>query len=877
MSTRRPDEDFSAEIQAHLDLEIARLVADGRNPADARAEARRSFGNVARARERYYEANRWMWLAQVGQDLRYGLRGLRKSPAFVATTVLTLAVALSLLTVVFTIFNAYVLRPFAVRDPGALHRIVWRAQDDGGSQFRWRDYEALRERRDLFEAAIAEDTRLVASEGRTLSADFVSDNYFETLAPRLLFGRALGAVDARAPVAVLSHQAWTRLFAGDPAAVGRDLDLDGRTFTIIGVLRPEFTGLDDYPKDVWIPLLTYAELIRPDILGASQSRRIEVTVRLRPGVTAAQAEGGLTPMMAALVDRRAERRLGAEAQRAKAADVRAEVRPHSTPNVLSLELLAVLSPVFAAFVLVLVTACANVSNVMLSRAIARRREIAVRLSLGASRGRVVRQLLTEGLLVAALAGAAGLALASWTLRIGTVMLFKTLPPSMAALLRVAPLVFDYRVFAFALTVAAGATLLFALVPALRASRLTLTDALHGERTGSAGGSRLRGALVVAQVAVSLVLVVVALTLARNGAALGAIDLGFQTSGVISINIRGDEDTLVRPLAAALAADPRVAELAVTGGNPLFERTRTVAAAPASRTDAASTRYTFVSPEYFAILRIPILQGRGFRADEGRASARVALVSAATAKTFWPAADPIGQSIRIERPEGRPVNELPGYSDVTVVGVVPDVVSGMVFDGRDAGHIYLPTHAGDPQATAVLVRPRSDRDLGLPALQDIFRRAGPDPQVFEAIPLGEMRDAQMYPIRAASWIGSILGAIALVLSVTGLYGVLSYTLTQRTREIGIRMALGATAAAVVRLLMGQSARLVGFGAAIGLVFTFSALEVLGSVIHLSEISVLDGVAFAGGVALVAAASAFAAYHPARRATRVDPAVTLRADA
>jgi predicted permease len=892
MSTRRTDEDFSAEISAHLDLEIARLVADGRSPADARAEALRSFGNVARVQERYYEANRWMWLEQMVQDLRYGLRGLRKSPAFVATTVLTLAVALSLLTVVFTIFNAYVLRPFAVRDPGALHRIVWLAHDDGGSQFRWRDYEALRERRDLFEAAVAEDTRLVASEGRTLSADFVSENYFETLAPRLLLGRALGAVDARAPVAVLSQQAWTRLFAGDPGVLGRDLDLDGRKFTIVGVLRQEFAGLDDYPKDLWIPLLTYAELVRPDILGANQSRRLEVTVRLRAGVTAAQAEAALTPMMPSLIDPKPDRRLGAEAQSAKAADLRAEVRPHATPNPLSLDLLAVLSPVFAAFVLVLVTACANVSNVMLSRAIARQREIAVRLSLGASRGRVVRQLLTEGLLIAVLAGVVGLALAAWTLRLGTVMLFKTLPPSLAALLRVAPLLFDYRVFAFALTVAAGATLLFALVPALRASRLTLTDALHGDRTGSSGGSRLRSTLVVAQVAVSLVLVVVALTLARNGVSMNRIDLGFQAQGVISINIRGDEDSLVRPLAAALAADPRVAEVAVTGGNPGFERTRAVAAAPASGLPASGlpalgpsaagrpatgTRFSFVSPEYFPILRIPIRQGRAFSAAEAAASARVAIVSAATATAFWPGADPIGQSIRIERPEGRPVSELPGYSEVTVVGVVPDVVSGLLFDGRDAGHIYLPTHPADPHAIALLMRPRSDRELGPAALQDIFRKAAPDPQVFEAIPLGEMRDAQLYPVRAAAWIGTILGAIALVLSVSGLYGVLSYTLTQRTREIGIRMALGATAAAIVRLLMGQSARLAGIGAAIGLAVAFSALKVLSSAIQLSEVSVLDGAAFAGGVALVAAATAFAAYYPARRATRVDPAVTLRADA
>jgi hypothetical protein len=318
---------------------------------------------------------------------------------------------------------------------------------------------------------------------------------------------------------------------------------------------------------------------------------------------------------------------------------------------------------------------------------------------------------------------------------------------------------------------------------------------------------------------------------------------------------------------------------VTGGNPLFERSRSVAAAPASTPtgSAVGMRYTFVSPEYFSILRVPILQGRGFRPDEGRSAARLAVVSAATAKAFWPGANPIGQTIRIERPEGRPVNELPGYSEVAVVGIVPDVVSGMIFDGQDAGHIYLPTHPADPHATALLLRLRPDRDLGPSALQEVFRRVAPDPQVFEVLPLGDMRAAQMYPLRAASWIGMLLAAIALVLSITGLYGVLSYTLMQRTREIGIRMALGATAAAVVRLVMGQSARLAGIGAVIGLAVAFAVLRVLSSAIQMSRVSVLDAAAFGGGLVLIAAATAFAAYHPARRATRVDPAVTLRADA
>jgi predicted permease len=558
-------------------------------------------------------------------------------------------------------------------------------------------------------------------------------------------------------------------------------------------------------------------------------------------------------------------------------ELRATLVSSATATPLSLDLLAVLSPVFAAFVLVLVTACANVSNVMLARAIARHREIAVRLALGASRGRVVRQLLTEGLLIAVLAGAAGLALASWTLRAGMAALFNTLPPTMAALFRVAPLSFDARVFLFVLGIAAATTLVFALLPALQASRLSLSDALRGQRNGTVAGSRLRSALVVGQVAVSLVLVVVALTLAKNFSSLGATELGYETRGVYSVNVRSGETGRVPRLAEVLASDPRIAEVAATGGNPLFIRSRAVAASAGTGGAAASTRYTFVSPEYFSILRMPIARGRGFRADEARVSARVAIVSEATARAFWPGANPVGQSIRIERPEGRPVDELPGYTDVTVIGTTRDVVSGMMFDGRDAGHIYLPTDAAAPHAIAVLVRPRTDGALGPDVLQEIFRRAGPDPDLFEAIPLDEMRSTQMYPLRAASWFGSLLGAIALMLSISGLYGVLSYTLSQRTREIGIRMALGASAGAVVRLVMRQSARLAGLGAILGLVIAFSALKALSAVIQLDRISLLNVVPFTAALALVVAATAAAAFQPARRATRVDPAETLRAEA
>jgi predicted permease len=856
---RRADEDFSDEIRAHIELEVDRLIAEGTPLAEARSRAMRTFGNVASVKESFYERNHWVLLEQLLQDLRYAWRNLRQSPAFLLTTVLTLAVGLGLVTVLFTVFNAYVLRPFAVRDPGSLYKLAVSSPDGGTTIFRWRDYEELRLRSDLFAGVVAQSSRFVSSTGRPLAAVLVSGNYFDVLGPQFAIGRPLTASDAGA--AVLSNQAWERLYGNDPDVLGRLLDVNGRPFAIVGVLAPTFTGLDEYPRDVWIPLTTYAAFAKPELTGSDQPHAIEVAARLRPDVSLVHASGALTADMARIA--------------AGKRDVRAELMPASAPYPLSLELLAVLSPVFAAFGLVLVTVCANVSNVMLARAVARHREIAVRLSLGASRGRVIRQLLTEGLLIAALAGVAALVIAFWTLRSGVAMFFATLPPAAADIFRLVPLTIDHRVFLFALGAAAATTLLFALVPATKASRLTLTDALRGQR-GASGRSRLRSALVVAQVAISLVLVVVAITLVRNASSLGRMRLGYEAAGVLSVNVRGEEHALVRDLATAAARDPHVAEVAVTNGNPLFVMERSVAAAPADGGTAHATRYTFVSPSYFSILQLPIVSGRPFTAHEAATSAGVAIVSAATAQAFWPGQGAVGRSVRIEPPNGRPVDELREYTHVTVVGVAPDVVSGLVVNGPDAGHIYLPATEASPRARAVLLRGRSADALRPQVLEGLFTRIARDPQVFEAIPLEDMRDLQMYPLAAASWIGAALALVALALSVAGLYGVLSYTLAQRTKEIGIRIALGASAAMVVTLVMRQSAKLAGIGAAAGLVIAFAAMKTLASVIRFETVSMLDGVAFAAALVLVSAATALAAFTPARRAAGVDPALTLRAD-
>lgn len=856
----RSTDDFSNEIQSHIAIETDRLVADGMDPAAARQAAMRAFGNVTRARERFYEKSRWMWLEQFVQDLRYAWRSLRQSPAFLATTVLTLAVGLGVVTVAFTVFNTYVLRPFAVRDPSSLRQVIWRTPDGGSATFRWRDFQDLRTS-SLLAPVIAESSRLVSSNGQPFALAMVSDNYFDVLAPRLALGRPLGPADEGVQAAVLSYQGWTRLFARDPGVLGRTLDVNGRRFAIVGVVGYEFAGLADMPRDGWVPFTTYAAVAQPELTGLDQQPSVQITGRVPRSRPIAEAEAALQPFVSEVT--------------AGAPNVRAELRRQDSPQPLTVETAATLAPVFAAFVLVLLTACANVSNVMLARAVARHREIAVRLSLGASRGRVVRQLLTEGALIAVLAGAAGLVLASFALRGAIALFFRTLPPSVGAFLRIGPMALDHRVYIFAFAAAAAATLLFALVPALQASKLPLTDALRGQGGHVPRGSRLRAALVVSQVTVSLVLVVLAITLARNGAALASTDLGYDPRGVMSINIRQEQHQLVAGLADLLTTDPHIAEIAVTGGNPLFIRSRTIGLS-ASSAAASPSRYTFVSPEYFSILRIPISQGRAFRPDEARDEARVAIVSAATAQALWPGENAIGRTIRLDPIEGTSSESLTGYASVTVVGIVRDVVSGFMADGKDPRHVYLPTSATSAHATALLVRGRTAADLGPDRLQPILARAASDPQVFETIPLDEMKDLQNYPLFAASTVGTILGLVALALSVAGLYGVIAYMLSQRTREIGIRMALGASTRAVVALVMRQSARLAGTGIAIGFTLALSAMLALRSVIRLQSVTIVDAAAFGGAIAVVAAATALAAVIPARRAARVDPALTLRAD-
>lgn len=812
------------------------------------------------------------------RDLAYSARGLFRDRSFTLTTVATLTVALSLVTVVFAIFNAYVLRPYAVRDPSALYEIRWSARQDkrfaAGRMFRWDDYDELRQRRDLFDDLIAERNRTVSSEGRQLLAAFVTGNYFEALGGRVLTGRGLAWFDARTPdgdpVAVLSARAWMRLFDADPAVVGRTVRLNEQIFTIVGVMHEELFGLNDTPPDLWVPVTMYGPVTRVNLFGTNQPRHLALIARVRPDVTPEQVAAVLSPQMQRFTE--------------EPGTVRAEAYPQATPAPLTGELLVVLSPVFAAFVLVLVAACANVSNVMLARANARHREIGIRLSLGAGRWRVVRQLVTEELMIAALSVLAALGVASLVLRAGLALFFLTLPPSFSAVARVLPLDIDHRVFLFTAIVAALATIVFAVLPALQATRLTLTSALRGEFSSGVRGSRLRHGLVISQVAVSLILIIVAATLVRNGVTLRHYETGFETGRLVSIRPGG---RLLQSAYQTLAANPQVEQVAVTSRNPLIGELFKSPVRNPQGNGIVPISYMFVSPDYFSVLRIPITRGRGFEPDEARAEARVAVISAAAAQTLWPGADPLGKTVRVlMAQEGREGVMTRGNlvsnadiqdagEDVVVIGVAADVVTGLVYEGRGP-HMYLPTTPSGPHAKDLLVRGRSAQDIRLDTLQAALRGVDPNPLSFTILSLNEALALQTYPMMVASWVGLLLSTIALALSVSGLYGVMTYGLSQRTKEIGIRIALGATPLRIVRLVMAESGRLVAIGAGFGLVLSFSVLGVLAAIVPLENVSILDAPAFAAGTAVIALAAALASFFPSRRATQIDPSDALRAE-
>jgi predicted permease len=851
------DAELTDEIRYHLEREVERRMARGEAEADAWVSVRREFGNVTVLTEEARSASRVDAIEQLIQDTRYALRGFRRAPRFALTVVLTIGLGLGLVTSAFTIFDAYVLRLFEVRDPRSLFEM--RLHDQWGRERNasWNEYQALTRANPAFSESFASVWIIARRDGEPVMLQAVTGGFFRMLGVGPALGRVIDPDDAAAagggPVLVLSHRAWLSKFGGDSSVVGKALRIRDRSYEVVGVAREGFDGLGDTPPDFWVPITMAAALDDRAAASGADDPMVKIVGRLLPGITPASAAPALSSWASAVTADRPERE--------RAATVTLERR--ATPVYMSPATMLEVSPLFVAFGLVLLIACANVANMMLARGMARQRELGIRLALGAARGRLVRQLMTEALLLALPAGVVGYALSRLALDVAVKVMFATVPDTFSSYLRVLALGPDIRLFVFLVGCAVLAAVAFGLAPALQTTRTNVVGATRGEFSAAIKPTRLRNALVLGQVTVCALLLVTGTVLLRGAQRLQSLDVGFRSAGVVQVY---PPQTLRSPVLERLQSDPAVRAVEASSHGAFDGRFPQVVVTGAANAASATAGGARVSPGYFSALGIPLRRGRIFSAEEARSRERVAVVSEATAQRLWPDRDAIGEVVTLSSPYAGQT----GQRAVRVIGVVGDVIAGFYGERRDHPAVYEPGSVESDLATLV-VATGSDSPLALASVKRRLQPVDPGGSV-EIRTLDESVAVQLYPFRAAHWVASALGAIALLLTITGIYGVLAFVVALREKEIGIRLALGATRRAIVGLVVRQSIRLAAIGVVAGALLALGAARFISS--HLTMIPAFDAVAFVAGMAIVLAAALAAAYVPSRKAADVDPVESLR---
>ncbi|MDY7232483.1 ABC transporter permease [Hyalangium rubrum] len=865
-----PEQDVDEEMRFHLELSVERLVKSGMTPEAARQEALRRFGDVANYRDTCVElsrrreqevgrARRWGALVQ---DVRYGVRGLLRTPGFTLVAVLTLALGIGANTAIFGVVRGVLLRELPYPAPERLVQLWQRAPETPRGVFSFPDFEDWRTQSKSLESAGA----YFYAEGRTgvdllgdgepqrLSAAYVSDGFFQTLGSAPLLGRPFQAQDhvpGQADVVVLSHGLWQRRFGGAQDVVGRSVTLEGKPHTVLGVMPRGF----DFPSpatEVWLPV---AWLTQDSVPWQQRGSRWLMGVgRLKPGVTVDSARAELEGV---------SRALEAEHPASNARFVGATVVPLHEAMVgeVKTSLLVLLGAV--AFILLI--ACANLANLLLARGTVRAQELAVRTALGASPGRLMRQLLTESLLLAVAGGLLGLVVAVLGAE-GLVQL------AAGRLPRASEVRLDGAVLAFTLGLSAATGVLFGLLPALRASSPSLQPLLKGASPGqgAGGGRRLRGGLVVVEVALAVVLASGAGLAARSLSHLLSTDMGFDPQGVsvvhFSIGSAHDNERTAyyqRVLEAvrALPGVESVGAAKTLPGQSDVEMIRL--AVPGKPDELMRVNIQHISRDYFRTLHIPVKAGRDFTDDdrEGKQSRFVVVVNEAFVRRYGLEGDPVEQTLTL------------GGDPVTIVGVVGDT--------RQAGPsepvepmLYVHVLQNSRSSVNLMVRGRGDPMRVAADVQKAVWSVDPNQTINRVTTLEQvMREGVARPRLLAVLMG-LFAALGLLLGAVGIYGVLAYTVSQRRREIGVRLALGATPGDVLRMVMGGGLRLVGAGVALGLAGALALARLMESVLY--GVRAHDPLTFACVVAGLLAVAVLASWLPARRATRVPPAVTLRAE-
>ncbi|MBV9772851.1 MAG: ABC transporter permease [Gemmatimonadetes bacterium] len=801
------------------------------------------------------------------QDLRYTLRTLGRSPGFVGMAVLALALGIGGNTAVFSVVYTLLYRPFPFADADRL-AVVWDNNAREGREYGEltpAHVGALREGARSFAGVAAYDlagyTLTGAGEPEQVEGQTVDPSFFPLLGVRPALGRGFlpGEDRVGAPaVAVLGHDFWQRHFAGNPGVVGRTVMLDGVGTTVVGVLPADFR----FPGhgDVWTPL------VLPDSLW--QSRRahsLRLVAKLRPGVpiTAARAEVDA-------LSRDLERRFPDAEQ-----GWRMSVHPLNE-GLFQGPIRPILLVLLGAVGFVLLIACADVANLLLVRASVRQREVAVRVAMGASRWRLVRQLLTESLVLALLGGALGALLGVW----GVDALRLAFPPGFRELVpQIAHLAVDRHALAYTALASLVTGLLFGLVPALQASRPDLSAVIKEGERGSTGGTRsgrLRTALVVGEVALALVLVTGTGLMVRSFLHQTEANPGFRPERTLTFwlalpsaryadagKILAFQDALIGRLSAlpGVASVGTVDPLPLTGEGKQLRFTVEGLAVP-TPADTPSANLRLVSPDYFRAIGIPLLRGRAFTAADREGAPPVAVVSRGMAEQFWPGRSPLGRRLRMPRGESR-----------EVVGVVDDVADWRL-GKHSRAYLYLPYAQAPSQRIGVVVRTTGDPlAVGAAARRAVYA-LDPDQPVYGMRGMDRVVSDALFIQRVNAAMLGVLAVVALLLAMVGVYGVMAYTIARRTHEIGIRMALGASARDVLRQVVGEGMRPVLLGMAIGVVGALAVGRLLASLLW--EVGGTDPATFAAVPLLLAATALLACWLPARHATRVDPMIALRGE-
>jgi macrolide transport system ATP-binding/permease protein len=886
---KRVERDLAEELEAFVDMLTEARIAEGLNPEEARRAALMELGGVDQVKERVREVRVGHFFETLRQDLRYGVRVLAKQPGFTAVAALALALGIGVNTAILSAVNGFVLRPLPVETPSELMSPYWGKKVDGEAwgEFSYPNYSDLREQNKSFSDLCAWDetsagvgsveTRNAGDDERAevVWGELVSANYFDVMGVKPMLGRGFLPEEDRTPnthpVAVISHSLWQRRFDADAGVLGKTVYLNGRPFTVIGVMPESFLGSTFYLyHSFWVPSMMAQSFNRRAEWKTDRGYAIfNLYGRLKPGVSPAQASADLNGVAGNLAQLYPKENADTKIQLVKELDGRYQgaTRYIKYGGLMALCISG----------LVLLVACANVANLMLARGSTRAREIGIRLAIGASRGRVVRQLLTESVLLALLGGALGCAFAYW----GTGLIQATVPPVPY------PISLKFGLDSYALKWMLLVSLLtgvvFGVAPAWLASRTDLVTVIKGGAAQTSHSRRrwnLRGALVVAQVTISIVVLICAGLFIRSLGKALETDPGFRTENLVTMQINpkllGYDQQAVRRLFPELLrrieALPGVRAAALADDLPLqagnLKRGPVVKEGEADPppNQGFTSDCSFVSPNYFDTVRTPLLMGREFTEHDTADAPAVVIVNQEFARRFYGSAErALGRRFRFE--QGTPLMEI--------VGVAKDGLYRSLYEDRRP-YMFLPVYQQTYAAVAVLISAQTPGALQTVAestRREIARLDSRMP-VFGVMTADENMSIAFWGPRLAAGMASTFGVLALVLATMGLYSVMTYAVSQRTREIGIRMALGAQVRDVLRLVVSQGMRMALIGIVLGLAGAIALTRVLGSL--LLGVGTTDSVTFIGVPSLLLAVALLACYIPARRAARVDPLIALRHD-